>query len=39
MQIVSLWNNLHKMSKPIFLAKIRKNIISLLSAELAQKVE
>ena len=39
MQIVSSGDNLHEMSEPIFWEKkIRKNIINLSSAELAQCV-
>ena len=38
MQIVSLEDNLHEMSK-IFSGKNTKNIVNLSSAELAQKVE
>ena len=37
MQIVS-GDNLHEMSDPVFWKKIRKNIINLSSAELAQRV-
>ena len=37
MQIVSLRDNLHEMSKPIFWEN-KKNIMSLLSAELDQRV-
>ena len=41
MQIVSNRDNLHKMSDPVFLKKKKikkKNIINVLSAELAQRV-
>ena len=38
MQIVSNGDNLHEMSNPVFWKKIRKNIISLLSAELVKGV-
>ena len=38
MQIVSFGDNLHEMSDPIFLGKIRKNIITLSSAEFAHSV-
>ena len=36
MQIVLLGDNLHDMSKPIYLWKLRKNIVNLFSAEFAQ---
>ena len=38
MQIVSNGDNLHEMPNPVFWEKIRKNIISLSSTELAQTV-
>ena len=38
MQIVSHGDNLHKMSYPVFWGKIRKKVINLSSAELAQRV-
>ena len=38
MQIASLGNNLHEVSDPIFLEKIRKNITNLLSAESAHNM-
>ena len=38
MQIVSSGDNLHEISDPVFREKLRKNIISLSSAELAQMV-
>ena len=38
MQIIYNGDSLHEMSKPIFLEKIRKNIINLSSAELAHKL-
>ena len=38
MQIVSLGDNLHEISKPIFWEKLRKNIINLYSAEFAQNM-
>ena len=37
MQIVSLGDGLHEVSRPNFWGKIRKYIISLSSAKLAQK--
>ena len=43
MQIVSNWDNLHEISKPVFLGekkeeKTKKNIINLSSTEFAQRV-
>ena len=38
MQIISLGDNLHESSKPIFWQKWEKKNINLSSAELAQKV-
>ena len=38
MQIVSNGDNLHEMSNPIFLWKIRKKIMNLSSAEFAHTV-
>ena len=38
MQIIYNGDSLHEMSKPVFLEKIRKNIINLSSAELAHKL-
>ena len=38
MQIVSIGDNLHEMSNPVFLGKNTKNIGDWLSAELAQRV-
>ena len=39
MHTVSNAENLHEMSHPFFLEQIRKNIISLSSAELVQKAD
>ena len=36
MQIVSSGDNLHEMSNPVNFLKNKKNVINLLSAELAQ---
>ena len=36
MQIVSIADNLHEMSHPIFCKKNKKNIVNLLSAEFPQ---
>ena len=36
MQIVSIGDNLHEMSNPVFWEKIKKYIVNLSSAELAQ---
>ena len=38
MQIVSIGDNLHDISNPVFWEKYKKNIISLSSAELAKSV-
>ena len=38
MQIVSLGDNLHEISIPIFIQKSEKNKLELLSAELAQRM-
>ena len=38
MPIVSVEDNLHEMLKPVFLGKIRKNVINLSSAELTQRM-
>ena len=38
MQIVSIRDNMHEMSNPIFWEKVREHIINLSSAELAQRV-
>ena len=38
MEIVSIADNLHRMSEPVFWENIKKCVINLLSAELAQWV-
>ena len=38
MKIVSIGDNLHEISKPVFLEKNKKNIIYLSSAEIAHSV-
>ena len=38
MQILSTGDNLHEMSNLFFLVKIKKNVMSLPSAELAHRV-
>ena len=38
MQIVSIGDNLHEMSDPVFWEELKNNITDLLSGELAQRV-
>ena len=38
MQIVSIGDNLHEMSKPIFCKKGKKNVIDMSSTEFSQRL-